>query len=108
MSVTRTYFVPSLSSDSFHDVDSTSDGRLLCSCPRFQFGKRDTATCRHVEIIRAALHVSERCQELEHDTGSGVCLNCLIAYIAGAAKKVKRDYVKKPPKKVRGRRAADA
>lgn len=77
---------------------------IACECPAFSFGKKKGEPCKHLKIYEAAIRAIERCFELGHQKGStgednALCRQCLVALLAVAARKVRREFKKKEPRK---------
>ncbi len=88
--------VPSLTSKgASYDIEQQDDV-LTCSCPAFSYGKKK-GDCKHLRIYRSAAHLLERCAA-QHG-GDRMCMQCLVAMLAVATQKVKRDYRPKGAKR---------
>ena len=89
--------VPSLTTpDTSYEIAFGRDG-LSCSCPAFTYGKKKGKPCKHLDIWRAVQTAQERCANAHRGGGEapGICERCLIALIAAATGKVRKDYLPK-------------
>lgn len=100
--------VPSLSDPkAAYDITSRllpSGEELRCGCQAFGSWKKRGLPCWHLRVWESAQKALAKCYELHGgDGGDGqtLCQPCLLSVLAAMSGKVKRDYIPRPPKKVR-------
>lgn len=71
------------------------DRPWICSCPAFDNSKARPKTCKHIDLVKRAQRLEAWCAERHGTEGGGVCSQCLVSLMAGAARKVRRNYVPK-------------
>ncbi len=66
-----------------------TDPLLSCDCPSHN---RKREGCKHVELVRAADRLMDKCTETHGGNGQQLCLSCLVAVLALTKRKLARDY----------------